>query len=84
MNEITILEKLASAARGEEVPEVDVSRKVLAALSEPEEDLNRPLAWIAGLSFAAAVPAVLFAFFVLDVRTDPLEELLSTFGGMML
>ncbi len=84
MTELEILKKLASAARREDVPQVDVCQRVLASLGTPEDELNRCLAWIAGLSAAAAVPAAIVAFQALEVMSDPLRELFSAFGGIVL
>jgi len=84
MNELDILKKLASAARREEVPHVDVCQRVLAVISAPEDELNRCLAWIAGLSAAAAIPATILAFQTLEVMSDPLREFFSAFGGILL
>ena len=53
MNELELLKKLGSAAQREEVPDVDVSHRVLSALAAAEDDLSPSLAWIAGVSFAA-------------------------------
>ncbi len=84
MSELDILQKLVSTARREEIPEVDVTARVLATLSAPEDDVNRPLAWIAGLSFAGALPVTAMAFSALEALRDPLEEIFSTFGGLIL
>lgn len=84
MNEIDILKRLASAARREEVPHVDVSQRVLASISAPEDEMNRCLAWIAAFSAAAAVPATVVAVQTLEVLSDPLREFFSAFGGILL
>jgi len=84
MNELEILEKLSSAAEREEVPRVDVSRKVIISVNTREDDLDRPLAWIAGLSFAASLPAAVIAFNVLANWVDPLQDIFSTFRWVML
>jgi hypothetical protein len=84
MTELEILRKLASAARREEVPHVDVCQRVLASISTPEDELNRCLAWIAGLSAAAAVPAAILAFQAVEIMSDPLREFFSAFGGILL
>ena len=74
MSELDILQKLVSTARRVDVPDVDVTTKVLAALSVPEEDLNRPLAWIAGLSFAGALPVMVMTLSILEAIGDPLDK----------
>jgi len=72
MNEIEYLEGLASAARREDVPQVDVSGRVTAMLRERVEDSVRPLAWVASLSFAAALPVAIVAYQILETSMDPL------------
>ena len=62
MNEMELLRKLAVAAKRERVPTVDVSRKMAALLSTPPEEWDSSLAWLGGLSLAAALPAVIMAF----------------------
>jgi hypothetical protein len=84
MNEVQILRKLASAARREPVPNVCVCNRVLNALDDSGDELDRYLAWIAGFSAAAAVPAGILAVYILEVVTDPVGQLFSVFGGMML
>lgn len=75
MNEIEIIQKLASASRGAKVPNVDVSGNVAAAISERVSFVSdAPLAWVAGLSFSAAVPICVFAVQALDLLTDPLTN----------
>ena len=71
MNEVDFLKKLAAAAQKEDVPELDVTRSVLAALREREQEPDTAMAWIAGLSSAAAIPAAIFGFFALQSLMDP-------------
>ncbi|MDQ7784162.1 MAG: hypothetical protein RDU20_14855 [Desulfomonilaceae bacterium] len=84
MTEIEILKKLARAARREDVPHVDVSPRVLAGIGAPEDDLNRCLAWIAGLSAVAAVPATILALQTLEILSDPFREFFAAYGGILL
>lgn len=84
MNEMELLRKLAVAAKRERIPTVDVSRKMSTLLSAPAEEWDSSLAWLAGLSLAAALPAVIVAVYVLDAWTDPLQELFFNLGGMMI
>ncbi len=84
MNELEILKKLSSASRREDVPRVDVCQRVLACIGTPEDEMNRYLAWIAGLSAAAAVPATILAVQALEIMSDPLREFFSPFGGILL
>jgi hypothetical protein len=83
MNHVEIVRKLAAAAEKERIPEVDVSRSVLASLHTQEEDLARPLAWVAVLSVLAAPAAVFLAFEALEAWNDPLRILFSSFTWMM-
>jgi hypothetical protein len=83
MNHVEIVRKLAAAAEKEQIPEVDVSRSVLARLHTQEEDLARPLAWIAAVSVLAAPAAVFLAFEALEAWNDPLRILFSSFTWMM-
>jgi hypothetical protein len=84
MNELELLKKLGSAAQREEVPEVDVSRRVLAALAAPEDDLSRSLAWIAGVSFAVSVIVAVIAFYDAASWMDPLRDIFFSFGDLTL
>ncbi|MEJ2717525.1 MAG: hypothetical protein P8182_10355 [Deltaproteobacteria bacterium] len=84
MNELELLKKLGSAAQREDVPEVDVSRKVLSAVTAPQDDWSPSLAWIAGASFAAAVIVASIAFYDLAVWMDPLRDLFFSFGDLTL
>lgn len=84
MTELEILKRLASAARREGVPHVDVSRSVLYSLDTAEDEFDRCLAWMAAVSVAAALPVTALAFRTLEALTDPLGDLFSAFGGMIL
>ena len=83
MNEIELLKKLGSAAQREDVPEVDVSRRVLSSLAAPD-DVSSPLMWIAGVSFAVSVVVAAIALYDAAAWMDPLRDLFFTFGDMML
>lgn len=85
MNELEILKKLGSAAQREEVPEVDVSRRVLAAaLAAPEDDLSPSLAWVAGVSFAVSVIVAAIAFYDVAAWMDPLRAMFFSLGDLTL
>jgi len=84
MNEMELLRKLAVAGQRERFPAVDVSRKMAALVNAPSEEWDSSLAWIAVLSLAAALPAVIVAVYVLDAWTDPLHDLFFNLGGMMI
>jgi hypothetical protein len=73
------LRRLGRRARQEAVPEVDVRRSVLAALRRRVAEAPAgvsPLAWVAGLSAAVAVPAGVAAFIALQQWMDPLVSVL--------
>jgi hypothetical protein len=72
MNELEFLKKLGMVAGREDFPQPDVTRRVLAALREREEDSFRPLAWVAVLSSAVAIPLAIASFYTLETLTDPL------------
>lgn len=84
MNEIEFLRKLGCAAVRESVPHVDVSGRVMAALTERENGPDRPFAWIAGLAAAGAIPVIITAVQVWNDWTDPLMLIFDTFGGLTL
>lgn len=74
------LNKMASRARLEKAPEVDITNGVLAALrSSVEEEASSiaPLAWIAGISLAVAITVAIFALTAWDALTSSLISLIS-------
>jgi hypothetical protein len=77
MKELEILRKLGAAAAREGVPRTNVQPHFVEIPSAFEEDFSRPLVWIAGLSSAVALPAIILAFYALDTWTDPLIGLLG-------
>lgn len=83
MNELDLLRRLALGARKETVPLVDVSDKVMARLSEQPDEWNKSLAWVAALSLAAALPALVAAIYVLETWADPLQDMFFSLGGML-
>jgi hypothetical protein len=84
MNELDLLKKLSVAAEREDVPQPDVSRRVLAVLREKEEDSFKPLAWVAVLSSAAAIPLAIAALYALETITDPLLNVFYPLRWVML
>lgn len=84
MNELEFLKKLGIAAGREDGPQPDVSRRVLAVLKEREEDSFRPLAWVAALSSAVAIPLAIAAFYALETLTDPLLNVFYPLRWVML
>jgi len=79
MKELEILRKLGAAAVREEVPRPNVQPHFVEIPSAVEEDFSRPLVWIAGLSSAMALPAIILALYALDTWTDPL---IGLFGDL--
>ncbi len=86
MNELEILGKLAAAANRERAPEVSVSREVVEAINNTQdEQYDRPLIWIAAIASAAAGVACILAMQSFDLWLDP--SLIATFsiiGGVTL
>jgi hypothetical protein len=77
------LQSLAARAREEQVTAADVTRRVIALLradpTQPIYALERPLIWMAGLSSALAVSAVVAALvFTFGGPVDPLNEMMET------
>jgi len=84
MKELEFLKKLGTVAGREEVPQLDVSRRVLAALREREQDSFRPLAWVAAFSSAVAIPFAIAAFYALETLTHPLLNVFYPLRWVML
>ena len=80
MNTERTLERLARQAQDEPAPPVDVADRVLAALrsqaTRAPAPAHRPLAWMAGLSAAAAAVLALVAAGAWQTCTDPLLAML--------
>ncbi len=84
MNELEILKKLSRAAKREKIPEVNVSKRVVAILSAQEPESDKSWAWIAGLTATAAVPVAFLALQAMDYLTDPLVQVLADFKWVTL
>ena len=75
MNAIERIRKLAARARMEGPPDVDVTDRVMMVLraeAASKAPTLRPLAWVAGVSFAVAIPAAVLGLWVWSTLTDPL------------
>jgi hypothetical protein len=83
MNELDIIRKLAIAARGETIPEVSVTRGVIAAISGYAEEGDGPLMWIAGLSSLAALAACVLAVQAFETLPDPSAIPLFAIAGLV-
>jgi|GEM_PF-3267958 len=84
MSELEVLKRLGMVAGREDVPRPDVSGRVLAVLREREEDPFKPLAWVAILSSAAAIPLAVAAFYALETLTDPVLNVFYPLRWVML
>jgi hypothetical protein len=83
MNELDIIRKLAVAAKGETIPEVSVTRAVIAAINANTEQSDRPLMWIAGLSSLAALAACVLAVQAFETWPDPSAIPLFAIAGLV-
>lgn len=75
-------EILAERARGETVPRVDVSGRVIAILTTEQDQLDRiterPLMWLAVFSSAAAASVAVISVVSYYLWTSPLVEISET------
>ena len=86
MDHEKLIEQLAARARMEQPPQVDVTDRVMAAVrrgAEVAEFPTAPLAWVAGLGAAAALPIAIIAFGDWDVISDPLLTVLIDLPGWL-
>jgi hypothetical protein len=78
MKNENLLEALSARARNESPPTVDVADQVIARLHAEQNLIERitekPLLWLAAVSSALAVPAVVIAIMVYNASTGPLYE----------
>ncbi len=77
------LKYLAARARAEHMAQTDVTGRVISRLrtdpAQPIYALERPLMWMAGLSSALAVSAVVAALLLYSGgAADPLHEMMET------
>ncbi|NCO39804.1 MAG: hypothetical protein COZ06_25495 [Armatimonadetes bacterium CG_4_10_14_3_um_filter_66_18] len=75
MNEDRYLQTLAERARLETPPPVDVADRVMAVLRESSSQRRfapGPMAWVAALSAAAAIPMALAGYAAWQSLTSPL------------
>ncbi len=72
------LEELAARARDESPPRTDVAGAVLRELRRPGSADDRPLAWLAVASVAAAVVAGVFFVALYAAIADPLWTYFET------
>jgi hypothetical protein len=78
MKNENLLEALSARARNESPPPVDVADRVIVRLHAEQNLIERitekPLLWLAAVSSALAVPAVVIAIMVYNASTGPLYE----------
>ena len=78
---------LAALARAERPPDVDVSTRVLEIIASDHRQVmfvsEKPWAWLAVVSSAAAVLAVLFTIVAYNVWADPLSEISQAIAWVM-
>ena len=79
MKNESYLEALSARARSDSPPKVDVAGRVIARLyaeqNRAERMAEKPLLWLAAVSSALAVPAVVIAIMVYNASTGPLYEI---------
>jgi hypothetical protein len=82
---LTTFDKLAGAARMEEIPSIDVSGRVMVAIRRQESAHGyAPLQWIAAGSIVAATAMSLSMVSLYQTWSDPLNTLfLDVFGGLL-
>ncbi len=83
MNEEQILKKLASAARGDGPPRIDVAERVLADLAVAGEPRNLLLWVFTATSAAAASVVAVLALRVWAARQDPFSDFLESMMAVM-
>lgn len=83
MNEEQILRKLASAARGDRPPLIDVSGQVLGRIGAAPAPRNLVLWLFSGVSSVAAAVVVALAINAAPARPDAFAELVGSVMGMM-
>ena len=78
---------LVSLARTERPPDVDVSARVLDIIAGDHRQVvfasEKPWAWLAVVSSAAAVLAVLFTIVAYNAWADPLSEISQAVAWVM-
>ncbi len=84
MNELEILRKLAVKAAGESVPEIDVSRGVLARITVRRVPGNRVLATCALASAAVAAALCVMAVYSWMTLPTPLGDLMNAMSPVVL
>jgi len=80
-------EILATRARGETPPRVDVAGRVLAILETDQNRLvrmsERPLMWVAVVSSALAASVMVIAVISYYIQANPLAEISETISWVM-
>ena len=85
MREEKLIKNLAAKAQMEKPPQIDVTDRVMAILTEGPRTApaigEAPLAWVAAVSVIAAVTVAFLGFAAWQFLSDPLIE---TFNGITL
>ncbi|MBN1788421.1 MAG: hypothetical protein JW806_08510 [Sedimentisphaerales bacterium] len=86
MDTLKIIEKLAKTAQKEEIPQMDVSRAVMARIDTAQQDSAVILSfeWFAGISAAAASIVILISIPAWRYLFDPLAQILAPLQEVML
>ena len=85
MKEERIIQKLASMARKESPPQVDVADRVMAILrtrGEGRRTVVDPITWVAAASAAVAIPVSLAAFSVAGSWGDTLMAWMAALADL--
>jgi len=81
------LKMLADRARGESIPRVDVSGRVIAVLTTERKRFDRvsekSLMWVAVLSSALAASVMVIALISYFLQANPLAEISETISWVM-
>jgi len=83
MNELDVLRRLASAARRENPPLIDVSGRVLRAIAVRPERVSRVFFAFAGACSAAAMVVFFLALRAWAAWQDPVNDLVGSFSMVM-
>ena len=80
-------EMFITRALGETPPQIDVADSVLETLAARRGRSvfvsDRPLIWLAALSSAVAIPAVVLATVIYNASASPLTELVESISWVM-
>jgi len=78
------IERLGKAARQEQAPAVDLSRRVMAGLAAGAAEDDKSMNWIMALSAAAAVSLLLALYPLYGVWSDPVTTMVANLSWGLL